>query len=167
MLNLQLESFAGGVKEADIVSWLQSTETHLCICQVPEPMWVATASGCLTEPAAVWFTNWASQDLDVTWAAFQDAAKSCYSETFSPIVTETPHLAIKQTGSVTEYLAAWQQALATAPEAVTDGNAMLLTLIVNGLKPHICNWVPVGRCTFIDDYYKAIMEANNQASMGF
>ena len=70
MLNLQLESFAGGIKGANIVSWLQSTETCLCICQVPEPMWVATASGCLTEPAAVWFINWASQELDVTWVAF-------------------------------------------------------------------------------------------------
>ncbi|KAJ9068242.1 hypothetical protein DSO57_1030596 [Entomophthora muscae] len=26
----------------------------------PKPMWVATASGRLTGPAAVWFTNWAS-----------------------------------------------------------------------------------------------------------
>ncbi|KAJ9061060.1 hypothetical protein DSO57_1024394 [Entomophthora muscae] len=51
MLNLQLESFAGGVKGANIVSWLHSTKIHLCICQVPEPMWVATASGRLTGPA--------------------------------------------------------------------------------------------------------------------
>ncbi|KAJ9071024.1 hypothetical protein DSO57_1001272 [Entomophthora muscae] len=57
MLNLQLESFAGGVKGADIVSWLHSTKARLHICQVPEPMWVATASGHLTGPAAVWFTS--------------------------------------------------------------------------------------------------------------
>ncbi|KAJ9056029.1 hypothetical protein DSO57_1037310 [Entomophthora muscae] len=44
---------------------------------------------------------------------------------------------------------------------------MLLTLIINGLKPHICEWVPVERCTSINDYYKAIVEANNQASMEF
>ncbi|KAJ9080784.1 hypothetical protein DSO57_1021331 [Entomophthora muscae] len=44
---------------------------------------------------------------------------------------------------------------------------MLLTLIINGLKPHICKWVPVGCYTSIDDCYKAIVEANNQASMGF
>ncbi|KAJ9072903.1 hypothetical protein DSO57_1022232 [Entomophthora muscae] len=75
MLNLQLESFAVGIKGAGIFSWLQSTETCLCIYQDPEPMWIATASGCLTGPAAVWFTNWASQELNVTWAAFQDAAK--------------------------------------------------------------------------------------------
>ncbi|KAJ9069921.1 hypothetical protein DSO57_1013634 [Entomophthora muscae] len=167
MLNLQLESFAGGVKGADIVSWLQSTKTRLCICQVPESMWVATASGCLTGPAAVWFTNWASQEFDVTWATFRVAAKSQYSETFSPIILGTPLLAIKQTGSVPEYLAAWQQALAAAPKAVTNGNAMLLTLIINGLKPHICKWVPVGRCTSIYNCYKAIVEASNQASMGF
>ncbi|KAJ9054608.1 hypothetical protein DSO57_1012675 [Entomophthora muscae] len=98
MLNLQLEPFAGGVEGANIVSWLQSTETRLCICQVPEPMWVATVSGCLIGPAAVWFTNWASQELDVTWAVFRDAAKSCYSETFSPVVVGTLLLAIKQTG---------------------------------------------------------------------
>ncbi|KAJ9069293.1 hypothetical protein DSO57_1019974 [Entomophthora muscae] len=67
MLNLQLESFAGGVEGADIVSWLQSTETHLCICQVPEPMWVATASGHLMGPATVWFTNWVIQELDSTY----------------------------------------------------------------------------------------------------
>ncbi|KAJ9061812.1 hypothetical protein DSO57_1016889 [Entomophthora muscae] len=35
------------------------------------------------------------------------------------------------------------------------------------LKPHICKWVPVGHCTSINDCYKAIVEANNQASMGF
>ncbi|KAJ9068115.1 hypothetical protein DSO57_1031938 [Entomophthora muscae] len=73
MLNLQLESFAGGVEGANIVSWLQSTETRLCICQFPEPMWVATASGRVTGPAAVWFTNLASQELDVTWAAVRNA----------------------------------------------------------------------------------------------
>ncbi|KAJ9076799.1 hypothetical protein DSO57_1022747 [Entomophthora muscae] len=130
MLNLQLESFADGIKGADIVSWFPPTETRLCICQVPELMWVATASGCLMGPAAVWFTNWAIQELDVTWAAFPDAAKSCYSETFSLIVVGTPLLAIKQTSSVPEYLATWQQALAAAPEAMTNGNAMLLTLII-------------------------------------
>ncbi|KAJ9084102.1 hypothetical protein DSO57_1027738 [Entomophthora muscae] len=70
MLNLQLESFTGSVKGADIVSWLQSTKTRLCICQVLESMWVTTASGRLTGPAAVWFTNWASQEFDVTWATF-------------------------------------------------------------------------------------------------
>ncbi|KAJ9049044.1 hypothetical protein DSO57_1028658 [Entomophthora muscae] len=70
MLNLQLESFTGGVKGDDVVSWLQSTKTLLHICQVPESMWVATASGRLTRPAAVWFTNWASQEFDVTWATF-------------------------------------------------------------------------------------------------
>ncbi|KAJ9070188.1 hypothetical protein DSO57_1011108 [Entomophthora muscae] len=73
----------------------------------------------------------------------------------------------KQTVSVPEYLVTWQQSLAAAPIAVTDGNTMLLTLIVNGLKPHICKWVPVGCCTFIDDCYKAIVEANNQTLMGF
>ncbi|KAJ9077682.1 hypothetical protein DSO57_1014492 [Entomophthora muscae] len=85
---------------------------------------------------------------------------SFYSETFSSIVVGTPLLVIKQTGSVPEYLAA-------APEAVTNGHTMLLTLIVNGLKPHICKWVPVGCCTSINDCYKAIIEANNQASMSF
>ncbi|KAJ9055351.1 hypothetical protein DSO57_1004868 [Entomophthora muscae] len=45
MINLQLESFVGGVKGASIVSWLQSTKTCLRICQVLKPMWVATASG--------------------------------------------------------------------------------------------------------------------------
>ncbi|KAJ9062330.1 hypothetical protein DSO57_1011903 [Entomophthora muscae] len=72
----------------------------------------------------------------------------------------TPLLAIKQTGFVPEYLAA-------APEAVIDGNTMLLTFIVNGLKPHICKWVPVGCCTSINNCYKAIVEANNQVSIGF
>ncbi|KAJ9076550.1 hypothetical protein DSO57_1025062 [Entomophthora muscae] len=100
MLNLQLESFAGGVKGADIVSYLHSIKTRLCIFQVLESMWVATASGCLTGPAAVWFTNWASQELDVTWASFRDTIKYRYSKTFSPIVVRTPLLAIKQTGSV-------------------------------------------------------------------
>ncbi|KAJ9068967.1 hypothetical protein DSO57_1023300 [Entomophthora muscae] len=69
--------------------------------------------------------------------------------------------------SVPEYLAAWQQALAAAPKAVTNGNAMLLTLFINGLKSHICKWVPVGCCISIDDCYKAIVVANNQDSMGF
>ncbi|KAJ9085075.1 hypothetical protein DSO57_1017433 [Entomophthora muscae] len=118
-------------------------------------------------PAAVWFTNWASQVFDVTWATFRDTTKSRYSKTFSPIILGTTLLAIKQTGSVPEYLAVWQQALASAPKAVTDGNTMLLTLIINGLKPHICKWVPVGCCTSIDKCYKAIVEANNQALMGF
>ncbi|KAJ9069672.1 hypothetical protein DSO57_1016146 [Entomophthora muscae] len=167
MLNLQLKSFAGGVKGAEIVSWLHSTKIRLCIYQVPEPMWVATVSGCLTWPAAVWFTNWTSQEIDDTWALFRDASKSLYSEAFSPIVVETPLLAIKQTGSVPEYLAAWQQACNAAPEAVTNGNAMLLTLIVNELNPHICKWVSVGCCTSINDCYNTIEEANNQASMGF
>ncbi|KAJ9088843.1 hypothetical protein DSO57_1019120 [Entomophthora muscae] len=160
MLNLQLKSFAGGVEGANIVSWLHSTKTCLCICQVPEPMWVVTASGHLTVPAAVWFINWASQKIEITWVLFRDAAKSRYSETFSPTVVGTPLLAIKQTGSVPEYLAA-------ASEAVTDGNTMLLTLIINGLKPHIRKWVPVGCCTSIDNCYKAIVKANNQASMDF
>ncbi|KAJ9070583.1 hypothetical protein DSO57_1006302 [Entomophthora muscae] len=123
-------------------------------------MWVVTALGCLTGPAAVWFITWASQEIEITWAPFRDAVKSRYSETFSPIVVGTPLLAIKQTGSVLEYLAA-------APEALTDGNSMLLTLIVIGLKPHICKWVPEGCCTSVDDCYKVIVEANNQASMGF
>ncbi|KAJ9050765.1 hypothetical protein DSO57_1011452 [Entomophthora muscae] len=147
------------VEGAGIVSWLHSTKTCLCICQVPEPMWVVTTFGRLTGPAAV-------QELDVTWALFRDATKSRYNETFSPIVVGTPLLAIKQTRSVPEYLAAWQQALAAAPEAVINGNGMLFTLIVNGLKPHICKWVPVGCCTSIDNCYKAIVEADNQASMG-
>ncbi|KAJ9081319.1 hypothetical protein DSO57_1015988 [Entomophthora muscae] len=73
MLNLQLESFAGGVKGANIVSWLQSNKTCLCIYQVPEPMWVATASGHLMVPAAVWFTNWASQEFEVTWVVMVDS----------------------------------------------------------------------------------------------
>ncbi|KAJ9059487.1 hypothetical protein DSO57_1001563 [Entomophthora muscae] len=129
MLNLQLESFAGGVKGANIISWLHSTKTRLSICQVPEPMWVGTVLGRLTGPAAVWFTNWASQEIEVTWSAFKDVARSHYSKTFSPIVVGTPFLASKQTGSILKYLATWQQALAAAPEAVTDGNAMLLVRI--------------------------------------
>ncbi|KAJ9055832.1 hypothetical protein DSO57_1039127 [Entomophthora muscae] len=52
-------------------------------------MWVTTVSGRFTGPAAVWFTNWAIQELDVTWAAFWDTAKSRYSKTFSPIVVVT------------------------------------------------------------------------------
>ncbi|KAJ9082692.1 hypothetical protein DSO57_1002210 [Entomophthora muscae] len=124
-------------------------------------MWVVTASGRLTRPAAVWFTTWASQEIEITWASFRDAAKSRYSETFLPIVLRTPILAIKQTGSIPEYLAAWHQALSAAPEAVTDRNTMLLTLIINGLKSHICKWVHVGFCTSIDEFYKAIVEAND------
>ncbi|KAJ9077448.1 hypothetical protein DSO57_1016752 [Entomophthora muscae] len=62
MMNLQLESFTGGVEGDNIVSWLHSTETCLQICQVPEPMWVATASARLTGPAAVWFTKWACEN---------------------------------------------------------------------------------------------------------
>ncbi|KAJ9079974.1 hypothetical protein DSO57_1029946 [Entomophthora muscae] len=89
-------------------------------------MWVATASGRLMGPAAVWFTNWASQETEVTWAAFQDATSSRYSKTFLPIVVGTPLLAIKHTGSIPEYLAAWKQALAAAPEAIINRNAMLL-----------------------------------------
>ncbi|KAJ9078615.1 hypothetical protein DSO57_1004879 [Entomophthora muscae] len=85
---------------ANIVSWLQSTKTSLCICQVPEPVWFATASGRLTGPAAVWFTNWASQEIEGTWVSFKDAAKSRYSEKFSPTMAGTLLLAIKQTGSV-------------------------------------------------------------------
>ncbi|KAJ9061194.1 hypothetical protein DSO57_1022872 [Entomophthora muscae] len=50
MLNLQLESFTGDVEGANIVSWLHYTKTHLHIYQVPEPMWVATASELLTAP---------------------------------------------------------------------------------------------------------------------
>ncbi|KAJ9078078.1 hypothetical protein DSO57_1010450 [Entomophthora muscae] len=128
MLNLQLEIFAGGVEGANIASWIHSTETRLCVCQVPEPMWVATTSDRLTGPAAVWFTTWASQEIEITLALFRDAEKSCNSKTFSPIVERAPLLAIKQTGSIPEYLAA-------ASEAVTDRNAMLLTLIVNELNP--------------------------------
>ncbi|KAJ9058286.1 hypothetical protein DSO57_1013772 [Entomophthora muscae] len=123
MLYLQLESFAGGVKGDVIVSWLYSTKTHLCICQVN------TASGCLTGPTAVWFTNWTSQEIEITWVLFSDAVKSRNSETFSPIMVGTPLLAIKQTRSVPEYLA--------SQEAVTDGNTMLLILIINGLNPHV------------------------------
>ncbi|KAJ9077292.1 hypothetical protein DSO57_1018099 [Entomophthora muscae] len=119
MLKLQLESFASGVEGADIVSWLQSTKTCPCICQVLEPMWVATVSGRLTGPATVWFTNWASQEIEVTWAAFRDTAKSRYSKTFLPIVVGNLLLAIKQTGSVPKYLAA-------APKAVTNRHTMLL-----------------------------------------
>ncbi|KAJ9052036.1 hypothetical protein DSO57_1038245 [Entomophthora muscae] len=74
-----IEVFREGIPE-------NSTQTCLCICQVPEPMWVTTASRRLTVPAAVWFTNWASQEQYVTWAMFMNASKSCYSETFSLIV---------------------------------------------------------------------------------
>ncbi|KAJ9052723.1 hypothetical protein DSO57_1031411 [Entomophthora muscae] len=63
MLNIQLESFAGGVKGAGIVSWLHSTKTCLCICQIPELIWVITAPGRLMGPAVVWFTNWDSQEI--------------------------------------------------------------------------------------------------------
>ena len=44
---------------------------------------------------------------------------------------------------------------------------MLLTLIINGLKAHVCKWVPVGNCTSIEECFKAAVEANNQATMGF
>ncbi|KAJ9048583.1 hypothetical protein DSO57_1033646 [Entomophthora muscae] len=57
---------SGGLEGANIISWLHSTETCLHICPVPEPMWVATASGRLAGPAGVFFTNWASQDHKVT-----------------------------------------------------------------------------------------------------
>ncbi|KAJ9080914.1 hypothetical protein DSO57_1019883 [Entomophthora muscae] len=159
MLNLQLESFVGGVKGANIVGWLHSTKTHLFICQVPELMWFSTTLGSLTGSATIWFTNWASQEIEVTWLLFRDTTKSRYIKTFSPIVVGTPLLAIKQTRSVTEYLSAWKQALDAALEAVTNRNAMLITLIVNGLNPHICKRIPVGRCTSIDNCYKAIVEA--------
>ncbi|KAJ9050845.1 hypothetical protein DSO57_1010395 [Entomophthora muscae] len=59
-------------------------------------------------------------------------------------------LAIKQTGSVPEYLATWQQALAAFPEAIIERNTMLLTFIINGLKPRY-KWVHVGFCTSIDN----------------
>ncbi|KAJ9078265.1 hypothetical protein DSO57_1008394 [Entomophthora muscae] len=130
-------------------------------------MWVITTSGRLMGPAAVWFTNRVGQEQEVTWSTFRDDIKSFYSENFSPIVVGTPLLAIKQAGSVHKYLEVWQQALAAAPEAVTDRKTMLLTLIVNGLKPHICKWVPIWHCTSIKNCYKAIMEANKQALMGF
>ncbi|KAJ9081411.1 hypothetical protein DSO57_1014929 [Entomophthora muscae] len=77
MLNLQLESFVGGVEGADIISWLHSTETRLHVCQVPEPMWVATASGRLTGPAAVWFTNWANQEYKVLPIMVQGSRIEC------------------------------------------------------------------------------------------
>ncbi|KAJ9062181.1 hypothetical protein DSO57_1013237 [Entomophthora muscae] len=102
-----------------------------------------TVSGRLMGPAAVWFTTWASQEIEITWVSFRDTVKSCYSKTFLPIVVGNPLLASKQMDSIPEYLTTWQQALATAPEAMTDRNTMLLTLIVNGLKPHICKWVLV------------------------
>ncbi|KAJ9064832.1 hypothetical protein DSO57_1026232 [Entomophthora muscae] len=105
MLNLQLDPFA---------------ETCLCICQVPEPMWVAAASGRLTGPAVVWFNNWASQEHKVSWTTFRDIIRSRYSKTFLPIVVETTLIAIKQTGSVPKYFAAWQQALVAAPNVTEN-----------------------------------------------
>ncbi|KAJ9088257.1 hypothetical protein DSO57_1024945 [Entomophthora muscae] len=72
VVNHQFYVDLGGNSSSFRNGFILSNDFHhsLCICQVPEPMWVATVSGRLKGPAAVWFTNWASQELDVTWAAF-------------------------------------------------------------------------------------------------
>ena len=155
------------MENADIAGWVRHTETRLRVCRVPEPMWVATATGHLLGPAQAWFTTWAADKTDIAWEEFIEAAKQRYSGAFAPIVFGTPMLAIKQTRTVAEYLTQWRTTLSTAPTAITEGNAMLLTLIINGLKPQVCKWVPVGNCTSVKECFKAAVEANNQAAMGF
>ena len=149
------------MENADIAGWVRHTETLLRVCWVPEPMWVATATGHLLGPAQAWFTTWAADKTDISWEEFFKAAKTALQRGLCPIVIGTPMLAIKQTGTVAEYLAQWRTALSTAPTAITKGNAMLLTLIINGLKAHVCKWVLIGNCTSIKECFKAAVEANN------
>ena len=90
--NLQLDVFSGDMENADIAGWVRHTETRLRVCRVPEPMWVATATGHLLGPTQAWFTTWAAEKTDIVWEEFVEAAKQRYSGAFAPIVVGTPCL---------------------------------------------------------------------------
>ena len=150
---------------ADIANWLKHTKIHLRVCQVPESMWLANGTRHLSGPAQTWFTTWATDKVEITWEGFSQAAKTRYSGAFAPIVIGIPMLAIKKTGTMAKYLPQWRAALNTAPTAINKGNTMVLTLIDNVLKAHVCKWVPFGSCTSIKECFKAAVKASNQASM--
>lgn len=50
-------------------------------------------------------------------------------------------LFVQQTGTIQDYLQKWRDMLCNAPPAVLTGNAVLLAVIINGLRPQYYCWV--------------------------
>lgn len=146
--------------------WIASAEARFRVSNIPGNLWLSIASAKLESTANIWFASWAASTNMHSWDLFSAAIRARFGSADSAIFSLQELMAVKQNGSITEYIEIFDRTLHRSPQPQETIDTVFKNLFIANPKQYITKMLYLPNILTLNDAYQAAENADAQANLG-